>query len=181
MIINIEERQIYCSEIRLKEVGEETLLSLGTVTAWKPTVARHYQVAQLGLMQFLGKTPTDLPTGPGSGDNIPSGMLEFTTGTAIPPVPVTAQQGSDIRNWHALGCQIEDKTIMIYLNEVPAPMELGTYWWVNGYRAYLTQFGKELHFEITINFKEKKSIGYGIDEDATWSEVAPDAWGMEGE
>ena len=29
--------------------------------------------------------------------------------------------------------------------------------------------------------QSSRSIGYGINEDASWSEVAPDAWGMEGE
>ena len=29
--------------------------------------------------------------------------------------------------------------------------------------------------------QSSRSIGYGINEDASWSEVAPDAWGMEGQ
>jgi len=69
VIIDIEGRKVYCTEIRLKEEEEETLLFLGTMTAHKFDVAQHYQVGLIGQMQYLGKNSES--------------MLQFTTGTAI--------------------------------------------------------------------------------------------------
>lgn len=78
-------------------------------------------------------------------------MIVFVDEQEIECTQVDIEHG--IREWSENGVRMAElnghSTIIVYLNEIPAPMELGTWWCVNGQMGYLTQFGKELHFEVT--------------------------------